>query len=134
MASALKSYDKIHIAVQAVFTANFFKEKEVEKFAATISAIVNSNRIMERHLIAALEGFCAEKPKNFPVFLKQLFDEDVLEEDTILQWAEEGRNEYTLDSVDEEVRAQLRGETEPLVVWLQTEDDDSSDGSGSDEE
>jgi translation initiation factor 5 len=127
MASALKSQDKVHILVQSVFTPNFFKQKEVEKYAPAVTKITNSNAIMERHLIASLEGLCLDKPKNFPVFLKQLYDEDALEEDTILQWADEGRNEYTLDSVDEEARATLRGEAEPVVVWLQEADSDEDD-------
>lgn len=127
MASALKSNHKVLIFVQAAFTPQFFKNKEVQKYAKSIVAITNGNRIMERHLIAALELLCAEKPKNFPVFIKQLYDEDALDEETILDWADEGRSEYTLDAVDEETRAVLRGEAEPVVVWLQDEDSDEED-------
>ena len=53
--------------------------------------------------------------------------EDVLDEDTILEWADAGRSEYTLDSVDEESRAILRGEAEPVVVWLQEAESDEED-------
>lgn len=129
MASALKSQDKVHIMVRAAFTTQVFKDNEVAKFAPVIAAITNNNKIMERHLIAALEGLCADKPKNFAVMLKQFYDHDALEEETILEWADEGRSEYTLDAVDEETRAVLRGEAEPVVVWLQEADseDESSD-------
>ena len=127
MASALKSHDKVHIAVQAMFSPQFFKNEEVMKFAPAISAITNSNTIMERHLLAALEAFCIDKPKNFPVLVKQLYDNDALEEDTILQWAYAGRNDYTLDSVDEETRARIRAEAEPVVVWLQEAESDEED-------
>jgi len=127
MASALKSQDKVHIFARAVITPDFFKEKQVKKHAPTLQKLIQGNSIMERHLIAAMEGLCVDKPTNFPVLLKQLYDEDVLEEDVILEWACEGRNEYTLETVDEETRAALRGEAEPVVVWLQ--DEDSSDES-----
>lgn len=129
MASALKSHDKVKILVQAGISPQFFKNKEIERLAPTISGITNSNRIMERHLIAALEGISIDKPKNFPVMVKQLYDEDALEEEAILEWADEGRSEFTLDAVDEETRATLRGEAEPVVVWLQEaeSDDESSD-------
>mmetsp|Transcript_22091 Transcript_22091/g.32887 ORF Transcript_22091/g.32887 Transcript_22091/m.32887 type:complete len:231 (-) Transcript_22091:796-1488(-) len=132
MASALKSDQKVHIFAQASITPQFYKNKEIEKYASVFSAITNENTIMERHLIAALEGISIEKPKNFPVMLKQLYDEDVLEEDTILEWASEGRTDFTLDAVDEDSRAALRGEAEPLINWLQDEDseDDSDDESG----
>ena len=131
MASALKSQQKVHIFVQAAFTPSFFKNKEVEKYSKAIVAITNENRIMERHLISALELFCLDKPKNFPVLIKQLYDEDALDEVAILDWADEGRTEFTSDAVDEDARAALRGEAEPVVVWLQDED---SDDEASDEE
>ena len=129
MASALKSQDKVHIMVRAAFTEQVFKDKEVAKFAPAIASITNGNNIMERHLIAALEALCVDKPKNFAVMLKQFYDEDALEELTILEWADGGRSEYTLDAVDEDSRAVLRGEAEPVVVWLQEadSDDESSD-------
>lgn len=124
MASALKTHDKIHIFVRAAFTPNFYKEKQIEKHAQTIMKLTNGNTIMERHLISALELFSMSKPKSFPVLVKQLYDEDALQENVILEWAAEGRTDYTLSEVDEESRAKLRGEMEPVVVWLQDEDSD----------
>ena len=136
MASALKSQDKVSIAVRSMFTPQFFKNNEVERFASAISMVTNSNKIMERHLIAALEAFCVKKPKTFPVLLQQLYDNDALEEETILEWAEEGRNDYTLQEVDEETRALIRAEAEPFVVWLQEAeiDDDGNDEDDDDDE
>lgn len=84
---------------------------------------------MERHLISACEELCKDKPKSFAILIKQLFDEEVLEEDTILEWAGEGRTEYTLDSVDEDQRCLMRAEAEPVVVWLQEDDSDSDSDS-----
>jgi translation initiation factor 5 len=132
MASALKAHDKIHIFVRAAITPMFFQNKEVEKYAPVIGKFTKGKPFVERQVIAALEAICVDKPKNFPVLIKQFYDEDALEEDTILEWAAEGRNEYTLDEVDEESRAALRGEAEPVVVWLQ--DADSDEESDSDEE
>jgi translation initiation factor 5 len=127
MASALKSQERIYIAVLAVFTPDFFKSKEAHKFAPLLARVTNGNRIMERHMIGALESLCADKPKNFAVLVKQLYDEDALDEETILEWADEGRSEYTRDEVDEETRAALRAEAEPVVVWLQEADSDDDD-------
>jgi translation initiation factor 5 len=130
MASALKSHEKCRILVQAAFTKNFFQKKEIQLFSPAIVKITNGNRIMERHLIAALEVHCVKKPKNFPVMLKLLYDEDALAEETILEWADQGRSKLTLDAVDEETRAKLRGEAEPLVTWLQEAE---SEGESDDE-
>jgi translation initiation factor 5 len=126
MASGLKSQDRIHIYIRAAFDpADCIKTKSIEKNASTISKITQGKNVMERHLISAFEGLFVDEPKKFAVALKQLFDEEVLEEDTILEWAGEGRTDYTLDVVDEDRRAALRGEAEPVVCWLM--EDDSSD-------
>jgi translation initiation factor 5 len=124
MASALKAHHKVHILVRACITPDFYKNNEIKKFASAIGGITNGSKIMERHLIAACEFLCTDKPKNFPVMIKQFYDEDALEEEAILEWADDGRTEYTLDAVDEETRATLRGEAEPVVVWLQEADSD----------
>lgn len=127
MASALKAHDKIHILIRAAITPQFFKSKEIEKYAPAAEKIVKGSRIIERHLIASLELVCKDKPKNFPVMIKQFYDEDVLQEETILEWADDGRSDFTLEAVDEETRAMLRGEAEPVVVWLQEADSEDED-------
>jgi translation initiation factor 5 len=129
MASALKAHDKIHILIRAAITPQFFKEKEIEKYAPAVAKIANGNKIIERHLISSLELISKDKPKNFAVMLKQFYDEDVLDEETILEWADDGRSEYTLEAVDEDARAALRGEAEPVIIWLQEADSDSEDES-----
>lgn len=127
MASGLKSQDKIHIFVQAAVTPDFYKQKQVQTYAPAIAKITQGKSVMERHLISACEALCADKPKNFAVLIKQLFDEEVLDEDTILEWAGEGRTDYTLESVTEDERCMLRAEAEPVVVWLQEDDSDDED-------
>lgn len=126
MASALKSHDKMQIFARAVITTQFYKEKEIEKFSPFFNEIIQGNRIMQRHLISVLELLCVEKNKNFPVMIKQFFDEEVLEEDVIFEWAFDGRTEYTFDCIDEGTRSSLRAEAEPVIVWLQDSDDESS--------
>ena len=101
MASGLKSQDKIHIVFRIGFTIDFFKEKQVEKNSDLITKLTGGSPIMERHLIGAAELLCVPKPKLFAVLIKQLYEEDCLEEDVILEWACEGRSDYTLDAVDE---------------------------------
>jgi len=130
MSSAVKTHDKVQILIKAIITPAFFKEKQIEKFAPCIKEVTKENPIMEHHLISAIEVICIDKPKNFPVMLKQLYDEDALEEEVILKWAFDGRSTYTSEDVDEEKRSVLRAEAEPFVNWLQ--DDDDSSGSASD--
>lgn len=127
MASALKSHDRIHIFLRSVLTPNFFKNKEIQTHAPVMVELLNANPIMERHLISAVEFSCLEKTSNFAIMLKLLFDEDVLSEQVILEWAFDGRTDYTLDAVEEEKRAILRSGAEPVVQWLNQEDSSDED-------
>jgi len=122
MSYAVKAYQRIHIFIRAAISRNFYKEHLVKKYAPIIHIITQGNPIMERHLISAAEFICSEKTKNFPVLLKQLFDEEVLQENVILDWAFSGRSDYTPKSIDEETRASLRAEAEPVIAWLQVEE------------
>lgn len=128
MSSALKSHERIHIFMNSVMTSGFFKKKEIENYSPIIQKITNGSIEMLRHLISSVEELCVKQiqAKYFPVILKQLYDEDILGEDLILEWAFDGRSEYTRQSVDEETRAHLRGNAEEFVSWLQ-EDSDSDD-------
>lgn len=128
MASGLKTFDKVHIMMNAAFNLSAVGEKQVAKFAPVLDKLVNRNITMERHVIAGCEGIFGKKPKVFPIILKQLYDEDVLQEDTILEWSSEGRTDFTLDTVDEDTRSLLRGEAETFVNWLESADsEDESD-------
>ena len=129
MSSALKSYERINVLMYSVITPNFFKDQEISKYAPVIEKITNGGVEMQRHLIGAAEELCVTKiePKFFPVILKQLYDEDVLAEDIILEWASDGRSEYTPEAVDEETRASLRGSAERFVTWLEADSDSDSD-------
>jgi len=130
MSSAVKSHDKVQILIRALITPSFYQEKQIEKFASYIEKITLGNPIMERYLISATEYICLDRPKNFPVMLKQMYDEDALQEDIILEWAFDGRSVYTADAVNEDKRSALRAEAEPFITWLQ--DEDESSGSSSD--
>jgi len=130
MSSAVKSHDKIHILIRATITPSFYREAQIAKYASYIEKITLDNPIMCRHLIGAAEFICVDRPKNFPVVLKQLYDEGCLEEEVILEWAFDGRSVYTSEAVGEDMRSALRGEAEPFITWLQDEDDSS--GSASD--
>ena len=50
----------------------------------------------------------------------------------MLEWACEGRSDFTQPSLDEDARAALRGEAEPLIVWLQDDDSDDSEDDSED--
>jgi translation initiation factor 5 len=128
--SELQAHDKIHSIIRAVITPQFVVEnKDIKKYSPVVLAFSKGKKIMERYLIASLELINRNKPKCFPLMIQQFYTENVLDEETILEWAKDGRSQYTLAAVDEERRAVLRREAEPVVVWLQEADaEEDSDG------
>ena len=62
---------------------------EMAKHKAVLEAYATSG-IQQRQIIASFEWFCGYyKPtliKFFPAILKQLFDEDIVDEEVFLQW------------------------------------------------
>lgn len=99
----------------------------------------------QRHLIAGLEYFCGVKYRSFnsngfikffPILLKVVFDEELVEEEAILAWSKDLlRNEFSCDDsmVQLDTLEELREVAQPFIVWLQEaeeeedEDDDDED-------
>lgn len=75
--------------------------------------------------------------KFFPILLKQLLDEELVEEDTFLAWAGDfTRNEYSAEQsmVCLDTLEQLKASAQPFITWLMEAEEEGSDGSGDEEE
>ena len=128
------------IFVGSVFTEALLSGKEILTHKVFLKALAGSNVGTQRHLIAAFEWFCGTRypslTKLFPVVLKQLFDEELVEEEVFLAWSSDlTRNEYSCDDslVTYEVLEELRASAGPFVTWLleaEEEGDDESEEEG----
>jgi len=145
---ALRPADRIIIYIGASFTvvtSATVTTQEILSHKPTLVGLASSS-IQQRHLIAAFEWFCgAHNPflkRYFPVILKQLYDEDIVEEDVLFDWAGDmTRNEFTASEtlIEFDVLEQLKASAGPFIKWLQEageegEDDDDDDGEEEDEE
>jgi len=122
--ASLRPADRIIIFLGATFTENMVKENEVSKNATVLRALAAST-IQQRHLIAAFEWLCGTRftshLKYFPVLLKQLLDEELVEEETFLAWASDfTRNEYSAEQsmVCLDTLEQLKNSAQPFITWL----------------
>jgi hypothetical protein len=147
--ASLRPADRVIIFLGAVFTENMVAEKEVAKHVDILRAL-GASAIQQRHLIAAFEWLCGtrfpSKLKYFPVLLKQLLDEELVEEDVFLAWAADfTRNEYTAEQsmVCLDTLEQLKASAQPFITWLMEaeeegdsseEEDGEESGSGGSEE
>jgi len=145
--SSLRPADRVIIFLGAVFNETFVVQNTIEAQKAVLSALASS-QIQQRHVLAAFEWLCGSKyPKlaavPFAKALQQLFEEDIIEEETFFHWsADTTRNEYTAHAniIEFDMLEKLHENAKPFVYWLQTADeenddeDDDEDGEDGEEE
>ena len=115
------------------------KDEELSKLKPVL-ATMTTTPIQQRHLLAAAEWLCGSRfpslLKFFPVVLKQLYEEDLIDEEVIFEWdADSIRNDFTADSsmINDETLEALKSHAKQVVVWLREaeeegEDEDEDDG------
>ena len=65
----------------------------------------------------------------FPLLLKQMYDEDILDEESILLWAggKDERDEYVDKKVDEGKRKALHESAKQFIDWLEEAESESDE-------
>lgn len=111
-----------------IFTSQCISKHEITKYKdILVSLILKQNHPIQQHqLISATEWFIGVKfsylISRFPLMLKQLYDEDLIEEEVLYDWYnDEIRNEYTIDStiITNEILESLKESSKSFIVWLQ---------------
>mmetsp|Transcript_33414 Transcript_33414/g.56091 ORF Transcript_33414/g.56091 Transcript_33414/m.56091 type:complete len:452 (+) Transcript_33414:397-1752(+) len=138
--ASLRPADRIIIYLGAVFSEKMVERKEVALHSKVLAELAGT-AIQQRHLIAAFEWLCGTKypakVKFFPVLLKQLLDEELVEEDTFLAWAADfTRNEYSAEQsmLSTDTLEQLKASAAPFITWLQEAEEEEDDDDDDDEE
>ena len=140
--SALPIEDRLFLFVQAAFGPDAAKQNVVGKYEKVLKGLILSvdAEAYQRRLIGVMEHLSAVTHretllKMFPLLLKQLYDEEVVEEKVFLEWAEEeGPTAFTRREVSEEMVEVLRGEAEKFVTWLKEAEESGSEEEESEEE
>ena len=138
VAALLPSHDRLTILLRAVLrrrTVEHWK-KGIELLIPILLRLVDnaSRPRLECHVVAVIEFVCQDYPNYFPILLHQMYEGDVLQEDTILQWANDvdpGVRVYPSDVVDEARRKELRSCSDILLTWFcEAAEEDERSGRG----
>ena len=133
--SGLKVRDRVVIFLGAVFTEACVTSNEIILQKEALSKM-GSSALLQRHLISGFEWFCGTRfpslGKHFPVVLKILYDEDLIEEEIFMEWYDSStRTDHSADSsmITFEVLEQLRLNAAPFITWLKEaeEEDDEEE-------
>ncbi|KAJ8719848.1 hypothetical protein PYW08_012023 [Mythimna loreyi] len=103
---------------------------DVRKHRALLLRCTRADVRAQRAVLHALTALCAHHAQllpKVPAILKLLYDEDIVEEKAILEWAAKPSRKYA----SKEVIADMRQRATPFLEWLQHAEEDSSDGDDS---
>ncbi|KAJ8720421.1 hypothetical protein PYW07_012464 [Mythimna separata] len=103
---------------------------DVRKHRALLLRCTHGDTRAQRAVLHALTALCAHHAQllpKVPAILKLLYDEDIVEEKAILEWAAKPSRKYA----SKEVIADMRHRATPFLEWLQHAEEDSSDGDDS---
>jgi translation initiation factor 5 len=138
--ASLRPADRIIIYLGAVFSENVVTGKEIAAHKEVLGALA-ATTIQQRHLIAAFEWLCGTRypslVKYFPVLLKQLLDEELVEEDTFFAWAGDfARNEFSAEQsmMCIDTLEHLKASAAPFIKWLQEAEEEGDDDDDDEEE
>ena len=131
--SGLKIRDRVVIFLGAVFTEACISAKEIATNKEALAKI-GSSTLLQRHLIGGFEWFCGTRfpvlSKNFPVLLKMLYDDDLVDEEVFLEWYDSStRSDHSVDSsmITFETLEQLRLNAAPFITWLREAEEEEGD-------
>ena len=121
---------------EIIFTENIFDE--IKKHKILLLRFCNENKKAQKYLLGAYEKLVADvyKEKLFPhavKILKQFYDEDIIDEETIIEWSGKESKKY----ISKEMSKKLHEKVAPLVKWLkeaEVEDSDESEEEVDEEE
>jgi len=138
--SSLRPSDRVILYIGTVLTEKAHTEIESEEVSVVLAALGASVQ-QQRHVIAAFEWFYGTKhaaySKLFPLALKTLYEEELVEEDVFLEWSVDyAKNDYTADDslICIDKLEELKQNAAPFITWLEEADEEGESEEESDEE
>jgi len=134
---ALKSASESDHLLMKIIAYNTDDAKQVAAAIATAKPSRGSNQ----NLVGVLTWFCFElRPtlqKRFPLYLKELYDTEQVEEAALLEWHQGTTSAFLPEgaTVSAETHIKAKASCDAFITWLkEAEDDDDEDDEGDEDE
>ena len=129
--NSLRPVDRLIIYIGCAMSSNLITNDEIASHVNVLNALAPTAQT-QRHVIAAFEWFCGRCHREklhskFPIVLKLLFDNDVVDEDTFYDWsADYTKNDFTADDslISIDVLEELKESARPFITWLREADEE----------
>jgi len=132
-ADRLEVRDKAPIVLcELLFNAMMIKEKQIEKYANLLLRFTHENHKAQKYLIGGVEKTIkvheATLMSKVPHIFKIFYEEDILEEEVLFEWAKKISKKY----VSKETAQKIHDKAAPFIKWLKEaeEESDSEDSDG----
>lgn len=117
------------VLCELLFNDKMFKEKQIAKYSKLLMRFTHENPKGQKYLIGGIEKTVATYeaallPK-VPHIFKELFEEDILEEEVIFEWAKK----VSKKNVSKELAQKIHDKAAPFVKWLKEAEEESDESS-----
>merc|ERR1712002_433185 len=117
------------VLCELLFNDKMFKEKQINKYAKLLLRFTHENPKGQKYLIGGIEktveSFESALLPKVPHIFKELFEEDVLEEEVILEWAKK----VSKKNVSKEMAQKIHEKVAPFIKWLKEAEEESDESS-----
>jgi len=118
------------VLCELLFNDKMFKEKQLEKYSKLLLRFTHENQKAQKYLIGGIEKTVETQEavllNKVPHIFKILFEEDVLEEEVILEWAKKVSKKH----VSKEVAQKIHDKAAPFIKWLKEAEEESESSEG----
>jgi len=115
------------VLCELLFNDKMFKEKQINKYAKLLLRFTHENPKGQKYLIGGIEktveSFEATLLPKVPHIFKELFEEDILEEEVIIEWAKK----VSKKNVSKELAQKIHDKAAPFIKWLQEAEEETSE-------
>lgn len=118
------------VLCELLFNDKMFKEKQINKYAKLLLRFTHENPKGQKYLIGGIEKtvetYEATLLPKVPHIFKELFEEDILEEEVIFEWAKK----VSKKNVSKELAQKIHDKAAPFIKWLQEAEEETSESDG----
>jgi len=118
------------VLCELLFNDKMFKEKQIAKYAKLLLRFTHENPKGQKYLIGGIEktveSYEATLLPKVPHIFKELFEEDILEEEVIFEWAKK----VSKKNVSKELAQKIHDKAAPFIKWLQEAEEETSESDG----
>jgi len=102
-----------------------FKEKQIEKYSNLMLRFTHENQKAQKYLLGGIEKTVevheAVLMPKVPHIFKALYEEDILEEEVLFEWAKKVSKKH----VSKETAAKIHEKAQPFIKWLKEAEEES---------